>query len=123
MFQELLNHMINIANMATMASVYEWSDVFARAQTKKTVREPTNQYTIRQIKSMTNDELRMLGFAKWDDVSGLWLVPLWAYYSIKDGETLICIDGESCTKGTDKIDLDIRFGCIAYGFVLDSPVE
>jgi len=44
------------------------------------------------------------------------LIPLWAYNYVGDGETLVSIDGSPAVKGKDEIDLDVRFGCIAYGF-------
>jgi hypothetical protein len=44
------------------------------------------------------------------------LIPLWAFNYIADGEVLTCIDGTTAIFGKDKVDNDVRFGCIAHGF-------
>lgn len=52
---------------------------------------------------------------KWDD--NLWLITESEFTEIPDGTVLTCIDGTTATKGIDDIDMDERFGYIAYGFV------
>jgi hypothetical protein len=37
------------------------------------------------------------------------------FAALPDGTVLICIDGKEKTKGVDDIDLDTRFGRIAWG--------
>jgi hypothetical protein len=74
--------------------------------------------TTEELKQLDADELWDLGFNKFND--SLILIPLWAFNYIKDGEVLYCIDGCKNIKGQDDIDLDIRFGCIAYGFKIIS---
>lgn len=60
--------------------------------------------------------------SKWDDAPDpLWLLTPAEYERVPDGATLVCISGERKVKGTDYIDQDTRFGCIAWGF-LDSQI-
>jgi len=54
---------------------------------------------------------------KWDE--RLWLLTLEEYNELADGIKLECIDGDIYTKGLDYIDIDIRFGCIAFGLTQD----
>ena len=53
----------------------------------------------------------------WDDegINTLWLFTPDEFKTLPDGTELTCIDGEVSVKGSDDIDLDTRFGHIAYG--------
>lgn len=54
---------------------------------------------------------------RWDDTEdSLLLLTLDEFQRVPDGATLVCIDGSTGVKGTDYIDDDTRFGCIAWGF-------
>ena len=53
---------------------------------------------------------------KWDEE--LWLLTVEEYNTLRDGTHLKCIDNEVVTKGVDYIDMDTRFGLIAYGLTL-----
>ena len=51
---------------------------------------------------------------KWND--NLWLFTVEEFKRLPDGIELRCINGMTAIKGQDKvIDLDTRFGHIAYG--------
>lgn len=52
---------------------------------------------------------------RWDD--NLWLITEKEFEKIPNGTELTCIDGTTVTKGVDYIDMDTRFGHLAYGFV------
>ena len=56
--------------------------------------------------------------AMWDDEEDdvLHLLTLAEYERVPDGATLISIGNKMKVKGRDDIDLDTRFGCIAWGF-------
>lgn len=55
---------------------------------------------------------------KWDNAPDpLWLLTPDEFARVPDGATLICISGKTAVKGVDYIDLDCRFGCIAWGFL------
>ena len=51
--------------------------------------------------------------APWD--GELFLFTPEEYEQLPDGIELTCIDGDTVVKGKDYIDMDIRFGNIAYG--------
>lgn len=47
--------------------------------------------------------------------NSLWLITPDEFDRIPDGTKLECINGQYFEKGKDEIDLDTRFGHIAYG--------
>lgn len=53
----------------------------------------------------------------WDDEgeNSLMLFTVAEYEMLPDGIELECIDGETAVKGKDYIDMDTRFGHIAFG--------
>lgn len=53
---------------------------------------------------------------KWNEE--LWLLTINEYNELPDNTQLKCIDNEIVIKGNDYIDLDTRFGVIAYGLTL-----
>lgn len=53
---------------------------------------------------------------KWNEE--LWLLTINEYNELPDNTQLKCIDNEIVIKGKDYIDLDTRFGVIAYGLTL-----
>lgn len=61
----------------------------------------------------------------WDDVSGLWLFTIEEFNQLPDGTELTSINGWRAIKGVQSIDLDTRFGHIAYGVVdpLNHPLK
>jgi hypothetical protein len=119
---------------ATGAAYHQWSDEFARKEVREVwldlqapLRKPT-QYraTIEDLQSLSRDELRCLGFQRWDDgvdEASLYLIPLWVYHYIDDGSELCSVRGVRVVKGTDDINFDQRYGVIAYGFFVKNPKE
>ena len=110
-----------LANKAAMAYSYKgWSDEFCRSEIKRFIDEakakPENQINPLDL---TATELKSLGAMKWEDESSLMLLPLWLYHFIPDHVALVSIDGGVYVKRDGNIDLDIRFGCIAYGVHVD----
>jgi hypothetical protein len=55
---------------------------------------------------------------KWDDEEDdvLHLLTPAQFEMVPDGAMLISIGNKAKTKGVDEIDMDTRFGCIAWGF-------
>jgi hypothetical protein len=112
-----------IASTAAQGAAYHsWSDDFARKEVQEVwedlsapLRRARNRrVTVAEMSALSVPTLRRLGFKAWDD--GLTVVPLWVFHYLADGETLTCINGESVVKGKATIDLDVRGGCLAYGF-------
>lgn len=129
-FNKLNSLLLSFASEAAQASAYtKWDDAFSRrtirdiwADNEAPLRKKTGwKFTTEDLRTMSIDQLNTLGFRNWDD-SGLRLIPLWAWNYIADGEELICIDGEKKPKD-NTIDLDERYGCIAWGMYLHEPIK
>ena len=72
--------------------------------------------------TITDEERHALGLGKWDEEGSLWLFPKEWYNSIPDGLQITDINGitELFQKGIT--DDDYRFGCLAYGFLVEGVV-
>lgn len=58
-------------------------------------------------------------FGNWNlDGVPVALIPGEWHGALPEGLVLRCINGQDYTVGQDRIDNDIRFGCLAYGLVL-----
>lgn len=129
-FDYLTFAMRELCATAAMTAAYpSWDDKFSR----KEVREVWNddaapmrkkrhrRVTMDELRSFTDDQRHTLGIGNWD--AGLRVIPLWMWNYIADGETVTSIDGSTAVKGQDEIDLDVRFGCIAYGFPTSTKAQ
>lgn len=121
MKRELTKNMGSVANIL-MTKIqagfsYNWSDAFSYIEIHNKYKEIKEEMReiIGDITTLTVDELSELGFQKWSEEGALYLIPLWIYDLIPDGTELTSINGIKKRKGSQHIDLDIRFGCIAYG--------
>lgn len=122
---DYLNSVRNsIATRAAEGCAYDkWSDEFARKEVREAWEDTSGvmrtswdrRVTKAEFDLMTDKEKTILGFSLWNE-NGLRLIPLWAFNYIADGEELTSISGDVVTKGIDNIDLDVRAGCIAFGF-------
>lgn len=114
----LANTRAFLATRAAMASCYRksWGDDFCMKEVQEAwnPKELTGSITVDALCEIPDDKLREFGFGSWD--GALTLIPLWAWNLIADGAVLQSINGDMAIKGTDEIDLDVRFGCIAHGF-------
>lgn len=122
----LFKVLAELASTAASTAAYEnWSDEFSRQEIREVwwdTPAPLRRLlgrtiTISELREINKQILLNLGFRYWD--TSLICIPLWVYNYIRDGEVLISINGETKTKGQDEIDLDIRRGCIAFGFKPD----
>lgn len=104
-----------VVNNVAMTKHYKgWSDEFSRKENAKALYKLQEKFEGFDFFACSREELFELGFGTWDN-NGLMLIPLYLYDAIPDGTVLKSIMGETAVKGTDEIDLDVRFGCIAYG--------
>jgi len=78
--------------------------------------------TLGELQSLSEDELKIFGFGRWNE-DGLWLIPLWILNYLAPGIVVESISSEVKVIGIDEIDLDTRFGCIAYGFYRDREIS
>ena len=113
-----------IAGAAAQSAAYDqWTPDFCKKELKEVwgnlespMRRKRNiTLTVLDLQNLPKDVLLLAGFCMWDDK--LLLVPLWIFNYIANGEVLTCINGRDVIKGTDNIDLDVRNGCTAYGFL------
>jgi len=121
-----------IASRASQGAAYAaWTDAFARKEVQEawedreaTMRKARGfRVTVEQLRQIPKADLYRIGFGNWDDGAQT-LIPLWAYHYIANGEELTSIGGDKVTKTdhsqerghADYIDLDVRFGCVAWGF-------
>ena len=67
------------------------------------------------FETLTESDLRVMGFGEWDNENHLFLIPLLLWEYIPDGTEVTSIMGEKYVKGKDKISDDTRDGYLAYG--------
>ncbi len=79
---------------------------------------PSSAADFDAIKTAPDGFLRSLGLAKWDDDDPtLWLYPGEWYKAIPEGYEIVDINGLHEPFKREETDDDIRFGCLAYGFI------
>lgn len=117
--KELANILLWTLNRVSETIEYEsWSDNFAREQNKEAFdgfRKEVNK--IIKWDELTEEDCKLLRFGKWSDDSPLRLIPLCFLRCLPKGMELTCIDGSKAVVGKDRIDNDVRCGCIAYGII------
>lgn len=120
---EAIKHML----LSTVGSVlrYSWDDEYKLSSITSVIDTWITSCKEHQINPLVdpNDlceaELRKLGFSKWD-ATDLFLVPVWLAKFLSPEATLESIAGE--TTKANQIDLDSRFGMLAYGVRPAKPV-
>ena len=118
MNMNLVNHFTWLANQLAESYTYKtWSTEFKVNELENAFKrfyESAKKLEL-DLNKLTVDELREMRFCKWDDKSDLWLIPLWFVPLLPVGIELTSIFGNKVTYTGDNLDLDVRFGCIAYG--------
>lgn len=66
------------------------------------------------FETLTESDLRVMGFGEWDNEKHLFLIPLLLWEYIPDGIEVVSIMGERYVKGKDNISDDTRDGYLAY---------
>ena len=59
-------------------------------------------------------DLEELGFRAWEEGSDLLLIPIYCVMAFEENEIVVDIDTR--TTRISEIDLDVRYGLVAYGF-------
>lgn len=98
-----------------------WSDEFKLkniAETPEIVSKWEDKYGSFKIdpSQMTTEELKKLGFGKWDEENEMMLIPIWLYPYLAEKLDTISISGSKHTTKAE-IDTDHRFGNLAYGVI------
>ena len=73
------------------------------------------------FETLTESDLRVMGFVEWDNEKHLFLIPLLLWEYSPDGTEVTSIMDEKYVKGKDKISDDTRDGYLAYG--ITPPVK
>nr|DAR93994.1 MAG TPA: hypothetical protein [Caudoviricetes sp.] len=81
------------------------------------LKEKLGMVTLDELKCLTHLRLQQLGFNLWSEHDPIRLIPLRLMPLLDPEMTVKSIDGSS--KKLKDINIDIRFGCVAYGFYLD----
>lgn len=117
MFQSFLAN--KVAEIKTYGS--HWSDSFCVNQIKEDAERYFSNEEVKglfSIDNLTVERAKALRFGKWDDeLSDLYLFPLWFVPFVPYGTEVIGIDGDKFVY-SEKTDLDTRFGYVAFGIEL-----
>jgi len=110
--------LVFVANRAASGAAYDgWPDEFARSEAReawKNERVDSRKVSARELFQISAADLMGIGFRCWDE--NLIVIPLWAVHYLDPEMEVTCIDGSKSRLGDEDVDLDIRYGCIAYGF-------
>ena len=129
MDKDLVNHFTWLANSMAECTAYDsWSAELKERHIKEafetfynSLKKDTNKHLV-DLETMTAEKAKELRFRRWDEnMPNLWLLPLWFVPILPIGTELTSIFGEKLVYDGNNIDLDIRFGCIAYGIELPQP--
>lgn len=117
MKKEILNCLTYLANRVSETTQYDcWSDTFCRKQLKE-----ADEIFLAEIKNhidwenLTEEDCKELRFGRWDEESGVYLIPLYLFPIIPIGLKVYSINGEEIVNDGTNLDNDTRFGCVAYG--------
>ena len=106
-----LSPLVHIKNCSS------WSDEFCRKETAAILVSIQRiiKGNVGEITDLPSEDLLNLAFTKWEEDSELLLIPLLLKDLIPKDFEVTCIDGTKCK--VEDADDDIRFGCVAYGFI------
>lgn len=82
--------------------------------------ESTDVKEVFAIENLTQERAKALGFGYWDkdEFPNLMLFPLWYCFLLPYGAKVINIWGEEIIYN-EETDLDVRFGCVAFGINIE----
>ena len=107
-----------IVNRAAEVFCYNWDNTSSSKRIKEIPDVFSKSDYFRKVdpNEMTVDQLDNLWFQKWDDESGLMLIPLYVYPFLKDEFMCGSISDIAARNiKASNIDTDTRSGCLAYG--------
>lgn len=117
MKKEIINCLTWLANRVSETTQYEnWSDEFCRKEIKKASQKFVDEMQKHlDWDNLTEDDCKELRFGKWDEESGIYLIPLYLFPIIPIGLKVYSISGDEIVNDGTNLDNDTRFGCVAYG--------
>ena len=66
---------------------------------------------------LTEKEMIEIGFRKWEEENPMYLIPLWLFPFLQEEINAECINGEKRIFKKSEMDIDTRFGLLAYGVI------
>lgn len=125
MKREIQNCLTWLTNKVSETIIYNWSDDFKVKENKKSFEKFYNELKKHiDFTKLTVEEAKELRFRRWDeDLPNLWLFPLWLVPIIPNGLEVMSISGHKFIYEKDKVDNDIRFGCVAYGVEIKEEMK
>lgn len=117
MKKEIINCLTWYANKVAETVQYtSWDDEFCRKEINRSTDIFVNELRKHiDFSNLTREEAVSLRFGKWDEDSGLYLIPLYLLPIVPIGTELTSINGDTVIYDGSNVDNDVRFGCIAYG--------
>ena len=113
---EIQNCLTWLANRISETIIYNWDNEFKVKENKKSFDKFYEELTKHiDFTKLTAEEAKELRFMKWDKESNLYLFPLYLVPIIPEGLEVTGISGCKYKYEKDRMDNDIRFGCVAYG--------
>lgn len=105
---------LTVLNTAGYCYMYdEWSDEFCREELREAKNCSAKKITLQELIDTPLQELYDYGFCKWSEESNLLLFPIWVVPFIDPDIEVTSISDD--TDQLKNVDLDARFGCIAWG--------
>lgn len=110
----LMEHVLVYARTGACFNKFKtWTrDLFEDLITRST--KNLAKVTLNDLTKVPLKDLEELGFRAWDENSSLLLVPIYFVDALDQNEVVTDIDGK--TSRIHQIDLDVRYGLVAYGF-------
>lgn len=118
-YKKALTYQSYVINRIAQCKAYEgnWSNEFQLKEMRKAFADFVNDDEVKElfsIENLTKERATALRFQHWEEGSDLMLFPLWFTFFIPYGTKVIGFDGKEFEFNEDT-DLDIRFGCVAFG--------
>lgn len=122
-YQKALSCQSWLVNRISESKAYakHWSDEFCLEDIRKAIERYYSDNYVKEVfklDNLTKERAEALRFGKWsDEHPNLYLFPLWFVLFLPYGTKVIGIDGDAF-EYSEETDLDIRFGCVAFGIEL-----
>ena len=123
-YQKALSFQSWFVNRISEIKAYgkHWSDEFCLKELRNaTEKYFTDDYAkeLFTLDNLTKERAKSLRFCQWDkdEQPDLYLFPLWFVFFLPYGTKVIGIGGDTF-EYSEETDLDIRFGCVAFGIEL-----
>lgn len=122
MKQEIIDCFTWYANKVAETVQYEsWSDEFCRKENEVNTHiflEELNEHI--NWDTLTREEARELRFIVYSDhTPNLFLIPLYILPILPIGTELVSINGNRIIYDGSNVDKDTRYGCLAFGIVIE----